>query len=369
MAQQLAYIANDPRIRRILIIKPSSLGDVVHALPVLAALRSQFPQAHISWMVASSFAPLLIDHPLLDEVLLFDRKHYGRLHRSGRSAGDFVGFVRGLATRRFDLVIDLQGLFRSGLFARLTGARYRVGFADVRELAGLFYTHRIRVPATIRHAVDRNVHLARTIGLPIDRPAFPLAVSLREIQAANARLADAAGHFVPRFIAVVIAARWPTKQWAPERFAALLDRLHAENAPPCVLLGAPDEREVAARVSAATDAPLINLVGQTSLRELTALLDRSERVITNDSGPMHLAAALGKPIVALFGPTDPQRCGPYGAPARVVRSAIPCLGCYRRTCWHHTCLRELSVDRVATAMHELDGVVFGRTPRVAALSR
>ena len=356
------------RIRRVLIIKPSSLGDIVHALPVLADLRRALPDAHISWLINRAFAPLLEGHPLLDEAILFDRRGYGKLHRSARMTGDFIGFTRELRKRRFDLVIDLQGLFRSGFLAWASGAPMRVGFATAREMAPLFYTQRVNLPPNISHAVEINRLVSAKLGIANGAPRFPLGLTRRECDAALARMAERARVDLSRFIAVVPGARWATKQWAPERFAAVIDALHAAGRPPCVLLGAPDERDVASRVINACRRSPVDLVGATSLRELAALLCRAELVLCNDSGPMHIAAALGRPIVAVFGPTDPNRCGPYSTVARVVRTSIECAPCYQRVCSHTSCLTRVEPTTVLAAIRALDSVVFGPAPDNSAHS-
>lgn len=348
-----------PDARRILIIKPSSLGDIVHALPILAAVRDAYPKAHIAWLVGTSFRALLDGHPLLDEVIPFDRKHYGRMLSSPRSLLDFLGFCRALRRRRFDLVLDLQGLFRSGFLAWISGARRRVGFAQARELARCFYTVRVRceappragaAPTTDLHAVDRNIKLARAIGLEIEQPAFPLNIDDALHAAAAQRLA-AAGVSAGEFVAVLPGARWESKRWAAESWAALIDALQQRNAPRVVLLGGPDERDLAASIVAAARGPVANLVGQTSLRELAAILARAKRVICCDSGPMHIAAALNRPLVALFGPTNPARTGPYSPRATVVRLPLTCSPCYARHCplGHHDCMKKLDVERVLAA--------------------
>jgi len=352
-----------PGARRILLIKPSSLGDVVHALPVLAALRKAYPAAHLAWLVSTSFAPLLAGHPLLDEVIPFDRRHYGRMLRSLHSAADFLGFCRGLRRRRFDLVIDLQGLFRSGFLAWVSGAPARVGPRAAREGGALFYSLRVDEPpprADSRsdtgdvHAVERNLHIARALGLDVSVPAFPLALRADELVSADAKLTQAAGQPLPRFIAALPGARWASKRWPATHWAALLDALHAAGLPPTVLLGGPDERGEADAIIAATRAPLVDLVGRTSLRELTAVLARAALVVCMDSGPMHIAAALTRPLVALFGPTNPGRTGPYSDTAHVVRLALPCSPCYARRCplGHQDCLRTLDVQRVRAAVLE-----------------
>ena len=217
-----------------------------------------------------SFAALLEGHPLLDEVILFDRARYGKMLRSGRALGEFLRFLRELRRRRFDLVVDLQGLFRSGFLAFATGAERRVGFVAARESAGLFYTRRVRCPPDARHAVDRNLCVVAALGLSTDRPEFPLGLRLEEIRAAKTLLTTAAGRPVKTFTAVIPGARWESKRWRPERIAALIDRMHEESLPSCVLLGSAADRPFADRVVAACHSPAIDLVGRTSLRELAA---------------------------------------------------------------------------------------------------
>lgn len=343
-----------PPHQRILIIKPSSLGDIVHALPVLAGLRAAYPDAHIAWLAGLSFAPLLEGHPLLDEVIPFDRRRYGQMLQSPRILTDFLRFVRQLRRRRFDLVLDLQGLARSGFLSLASGARRRVGFAHARELACVFYSHRVRCERTDQHAVDKNLRLARTLGLPVDPPIFPLGLRSEELAAAGQLIGEAAGRPLDRFTAVVPGARWETKRWPAGRLAELIDRMHTEGLPPSVILGAPADQAFANQVASACRAPLVNLVGRTSLRDLSAAIALADLIVCHDSGPMHLAAALGKPLVAIFGPTNPARTGPYSDAAQVVSLPLPCAPCYRRECplGHQDCLRKLDVDTVLSKVRE-----------------
>lgn len=358
MSQHLAGVLPDKP--RILIVKPSSLGDIVHALPVLAALRAQYPAAHIAWLVGTSFAPLLAGHPLLDEIILFDRRHYGRMLRSPRALADFVRFVLQLRRRRFDLVLDLQGLFRSAFLTWASGAPRRVGFAGARELGWAFYTQRVRCPPADVHAVAKNLALARVIGLTPDPPAFPLGLRRDELAAARRMLDAAAGRPLGRFTAVLPGARWESKRWRADRLAALISRLPAEGLPAGVLLGAPSERAFTDEILAACAAPVLDLVGRTSLRQLAAALALADLVVCHDSGPMHIAAALNKPIVAIFGPTNPVRTGPHCQSAQVVSLPLPCVPCYRRTCplGHHNCLEQLDVDTVLRAIRDVQSRNF-----------
>lgn len=337
-----------PSPKRILIIKPSSLGDVVHALPVLAALRNAYPDAHIAWLVGNTFAPLLDGHPMLNEVIRFDRTRYGKMWRSPRAFLAFWRFVAQIRRQRFDLVVDLQGLIRSGLLSLFSGASRRVGFADAREGAWLFYNRRVRPPASIEHAVDKNLCLLDALGAARIAPRFPLGLRSDECTAARAMLAEAAGGELAQFIAVIPGARWSTKQWRGDRIGELIDRIHDDDMPRCVLLGGPDDRAIADQVIANCQSGVLDLVGRTTLRQLVALIDLSERVICHDSGPMHIAAALGKPTLAIFGPTNPRRTGPYSDVAETVGHPVECAPCYRRECpyGHHDCMEKLDVDVV-----------------------
>jgi len=317
---------------RTLIIKPSSMGDVVQALPVLTALKETYPRAHVSWLVAKAFAGILEGHPRLDEVIVFDRERFGRFTFSLTVAAEFVRFLAALRRRRFTTVIDLQGLFRSGLLALATGAPARVGFRGARELAPLFYTAEVSLGRHVVHAVDRYLAVARRIGLGIPEARDHLPVPAEARSAIRRRLAEAGLRPNEPFIAVCAYARWPTKQWPADRFAAVLDRMRAEAGARAVLVGSeaacPGARTIADRMA----EPPIDLTGATTLKELSAVLGEARVMLTNDSGPMHVAAAVGRPVVAIFGPTNPMRTGPYGPGHRVLAGRAACSPCYRRQC-------------------------------------
>lgn len=337
------------RYERICIIKPSSLGDVIHSLPVLAALRQACPEAYIGWVVAPASASLLEGHPQIDEVLLFDRRGWGRLRRLPRTTVEVAGFVRTLRSRRFDLVVDLQGLLRSGLIAFVSGASERVGFAAGREQAHRFYTRRIEVPNGPVHAVDRYMLLAEAITGESHAVTFPLGLSPEDYEEADGFLAEA-GLGPHRPVAVLSpGARWSAKRWAPERFAELAGHLRARLGLEPILLGGPGEEGVveAVRRAMGEAAPTAFF---TSLRVVAALFDRARLAVTNDSGTMHLAAAAGCPVVALFGPTDPRLTGPYGVGHEVVRHPVVCSPCFLKTCpIGHDCLVGVSVEAVVSA--------------------
>jgi lipopolysaccharide heptosyltransferase I len=334
-AATAASVPLDADPRRILIIKPSAIGDVVHTLPVLSLLRRRWPKARIEWLVTPGCAGLLEGHPLLDEIVLFDRRRYAGLWRDPRGAWGLFGFTRDLKQRGYDLVLDLQGLLRSAWLAWKTECPLRVGFSQAREFAPIFYTHRIGVGSAEQHAVDRYLKLAAAIGCGAGPAEFPLSVSDKDRAAVAGRLP--AGPFA----VLLPGTNWPTKRWPTAQFAALVEPLRQRLGLASVVAGGAADRVLAMQISGATD-----LTGQTTLGELVALLDRASLVIANDSGPMHIAAALGKPLVALFGPTNPIRTGPYGRADSVLRVDIPCSPCYSRRCSHKSCLAWLTTRPV-----------------------
>jgi heptosyltransferase-1/heptosyltransferase-2 len=327
--------------RRILIIKPSSLGDVATTLPLLCDLHRALPKARIDWLVHPAFAVLLRGHEALDRILEFDRKQLAAWWYKPAAWRLFRELLRKLRSAEYDCVIDAQGLFRSGFFARITGAATRIGFASAREGAPLAYTHRVRLPDRGRHmlAVDRMRALLGPLEIDTTCPAeFRLPIQ----PAAAAWARDLLGATRP--IVVIPGARWNTKRWPLERYTAVVRQLAAARQP-VVLAGSPDEKPLCDEIAAAVPA-VRNLAGQTGLAEMIALLDRAKLVLGNDSGPLHVAVALRKPIVAIYGPTAPDFVGPYGQLANVLRHDVPCHPCRRRECDHHSCMQGVSVELV-----------------------
>jgi lipopolysaccharide heptosyltransferase I len=329
--------------RRILLIKPSAIGDVVHTLPILALLRRRWPEAHLAWLLTPACAGLLDGHPLLDEVIVFERHHFGRGWRDPASALSLIEFLKDLRRNRYDLVIDLQGLLRSGLLAWQTRAPVRIGFANARELAPIFYTHRVPIDSLEQHAIDRYLRVAEALGCEVDRPIeFPFHVT-DEDRAQIAAMLNGSG----RYAVLLPGTNWPTKRWPVERYAALVAPLRERFGLTSVVAGSPDEIDLAAQIEGGA-----NLAGKTTLRQLAALIERAALVIANDSGPMHIAAAMNRPLVTLFGPTNPRRTGPYRRENSVLRVDIPCSPCYSRKCSHQSCLQWLQVEPVLQLAEE-----------------
>ena len=330
--------------RRVLLVKPSSLGDVIHALPVAVALGEAFPAAEIDWVVNRPYAELLEAHPRVGRVLLFDRQRWGGWGAWGRRR-EWKGLVARLRQVGYDVAIDLQGLARSALVTRASRAPVRVGLATAREFSRLAYTVTVRPRDPEAHAVDRYLQVLRALGVsPPTEPRFELAApeeARRRVEAALAQELVA-----EPIVCVAPGARWETKRWPPERFAEVAERLAAGDDARVIVVGTAEDADLARVIGERVGERALDWTGRTSLVELVALFERSALVLTNDSGPMHLAAAVGTPLVAVFGPTNPARTGPYSDRAAVVTSAAHCAPCYRRQCDRLVCLHEVRVEDV-----------------------
>jgi heptosyltransferase I len=335
---------------RIGLLKPSALGDIVHALPVLTALRRRFPRAHITWIVNRSYEPLLRGHPHLNELLGFDRK----LFKKGvwHGAKKLLDFYSALRQQRFDLLIDLQCLLRSGLIARASGAARRVGLSTAREGAAWFYTDVLPVGdmRTI-HAVDRYWLVAEALGVGDMPKQFVLPLPAADRQWVASRLQGR-----PRpWLMMCLGTRWETKRWPVAHFTALARRALSMVGGTVVLVGGPEERQWAEALTAALPGPgaVCSLVGKTTLPQLTAVLSEADVVITNDSGPLHLAAALGKPVVAPYTCTSPIQTGPYGQMHGAIATQVYCAASYLKHCNRMDCMKELTPDRLWPALERI----------------
>jgi lipopolysaccharide heptosyltransferase I len=335
--------------RRVALLKPSALGDIVHSLPVLTALRRRFPCAHITWIVNRSYEELLRGHRDLDETLSFDRAAVRK--GWGSALSTYLGFVRELRRRRFDLLIDLQGLLRSGLMAAASGARRRVGLSTAREGARWFYTDVVRVADfNAVHAVDRYWRISEDLGVGDGPKVFHVPIAAEAHAWAEQALAG-----LPRpWLALAVGARWRTKRWPPAHFAALAARAQAQFGGAAVFVGGRDEAEPAAEVRSRLAGPSLDATGRTSLPQLAALLSRVDVVLGNDTGPLHLAAALGRPVAAPYTCTLDRLTGPY-APAAggAVETGVACKGSYVKRCPHLSCMAELTPGRLWPLLGEV----------------
>jgi len=303
--------------KNILIIKPSSLGDIVLALPALTALRRSFPDSRISWLVRPEFAALLENHPHLDEIIPFDRKFLGKVWFHPEALGGLVSLIRWLRNGRFDAVFDFQGLFRTASLAWLSGCKKRFGRAGAREFAHIFYTEKVSQGMDCAHLVDYYLKIIRTAGAGKINVEFVLP---QEPAAAESilRLLTIGGTAPDHYAVFVPGSAHRDKCWPTERFAELADKIATQFGLSIVATGTGPEAPIVERLSKKSNVPITNLAGQTSLSELMALLRDAKLVVSNDTGPGHIAAASGVPLVLMFGRSNPVRVAPYGRKECVV---------------------------------------------------
>jgi len=334
------------RPRRVCLIKPSSLGDVVHAFPVLSSLRTLWPEAHLAWVVNRGLRGLLDGHPDLDEVIPFDRSS---LKASASGIASVGRFLQALRRKRFDLTIDLQGLLRSGIMTLATGAPVRVGLAGAREGSRFCYTHRIGLSGREVHAVDRLLEVAEAFGGEIRPPRFRVATGTDDQTWAEEVLRD-----LPRpILAINVGARWLTKRWPPEQFASVARRAVLDRGAGLVLVGSPEDRPlVEALKSSLGSVPWVDICGLTTLPRLAAVASRVDLFLSNDTGPLHLAAATGTKVLGIYTCTSPARTGPYGPNARSVASCVWCAPSFVKNCPRLECMTELTPDRVWRVLAE-----------------
>lgn len=330
--------------QRICVIKPSALGDVAQTLPLLPVLRKRYPQASIAWVINRELADLVVDHPHLDEVICFDR-------RGG--VGSYWRLLREMRSQRFDLVFDLQGLLRTGLMTLATGARCRVGLETAREGARL--ACHIILAGTGRDvpAHRRNWRVAEELALG----EMPRRAIVTVSEADRLWVCSWLAKLPHPVIAIHPGAKWETKRWPAEKFADVALRVVREHGGSIVVVGGSSDAALGDQiVRPITDAgiPATNLAGQTSLKRLAELLRSVAMLVSNDSGPLHLAAELGTPVVGVYTCTSPVISGPAGVDHELVATQVPCAAGYHKVCpqrgdRHHACFEELAVDRVAAA--------------------
>jgi lipopolysaccharide heptosyltransferase I len=362
----LAHDLTRAEFSRILLIKPTALGDVVHTVPVLVKLRRRFPKAQIDWLITPENAELVRAHPALSNVVIFDRRGFQR--EPWLAMRKMAAMLAGMRRQRYELVIDLHGQLRSAFFTLATAAPVRIGFdrpirrtvepasarpplrhgwAGARELSWLAYNRRIPIPTLNVHAIERYLWLGEMLGFD-DGPIEP-GLHLPPEAEARAQEIRHEGPLQGRAFAVIApGTMWETKHWRLDGFAEIARRLGARGIA-VALAGTAKDASLCAKIAAATPLAL-DLAGKTTPAELAALLRMARVCVTNDSGAMHLAVAMGTPVTAIFGPTDPVQVGPYGQAENVVRAGLPCSPCNLRRLaqcpYELACMREVSAEMV-----------------------
>lgn len=323
--------------KNILIIKMSSLGDVLHTLPFVAVLRERFPGARLTWLVHPQFGAFVPDPPVVDEVLFFDKVKFTKMGVCDKWSY-FKEMRELLHSRNFDLVIDMQGLFKSAVLAAISGCNNRIGYCEMREGSGLV-SKAITGAHARDHVIERYLDVARYLGCEVNEIQFPMPDLQKEWQAVR----EKADSVKKTYVVLVPGARWETKKWPAEYFARLAGMI-LKDGKQVVLAGGPEDeplgRQITEMVPGVTD-----LTGKTSLRELGALIQHCTAYISVDTGPLFIAAAMKRPLVAMYGPTRPDRTGPYGSTeATVLTAPVACAGCLKKHCNNWICMNAITPE-------------------------
>jgi len=324
--------------KRILVILHGSIGDVTRAIPLVNLVRRGFPEATLAWAVEPPVLPLVQHHPSVDEVILFERDRWWR---------SFGPFVRRIRARNFDLVLDLQRHLKSGLVSWWSGAPYRVGFhrRDAKELNWLFNQHHIPAAADGTSKLAHYLKFAEFLGIE----PYPIEWNFRltaEEEASVERMVRGIGS---PFAAFGVGSRWESKRWFPAEMAKSAVEVRKRYGLEIVLLGGSEDFACAEEVRRLGSQSFFNWAGRTSLCQVIGILSRAEASVTPDSGLMHLSAAVGTPVVSVWGATDPTRTGPFGYQDMVIQGKAACAPCYLRRCpIGRVCMRSIDSEEVVT---------------------
>jgi len=336
----------------ILIIRLSAIGDVVHALSVIAPLKKHFPDCKITWVIEEEAADILKSYPGVDRVIVSRRKRWLRQIKSGqvmKALRQATAFFKTLRSMEYDLVLDFQGLFKSGIISFLSRAKRKIGYKNAREGSALFYSEKAPATDFNDHAIKRHQVILKHLGIDDDEISYEPLYNTGDEKAVNALLDSSGVDREKLLVTIHPAATWKTKIWPKEKVIELCDLLVNELLCQVVLVGSYVEEPFLTDLASRTKNKVNNLSGKTKLSELACLLAKSDLLVTMDSGPMHMACASSTPVVAIMGPTAPWRTGPFGKDYSVVRHELSCTPCFKRTecpLKHHKCMEEISVEEV-----------------------
>jgi len=302
--------------KKILIIKPSALGDVITALPALASLRASFPQARISWLIRREFAPILEMSPGLDEIILFDRKRLGKWWCNPVVFAELMRFLSRLRKANFDLVIDLQGLFRTGFFSWMAGCKRKLGIKDCRELASFFYTTAVGPPSDSDHVIDYFLNVASEAGCENIVSTCVLEPP-KEAEDNISTLLQKSGTPDDKYVVFIPCSAHLYKCWPLANFSELASRIASKYSLKIIAIGSAGEKDYIEQI-VTSDGPIVNFAGKTSIKELAVLLKGAKIVVTNDTGPGQMSAVVAVPMVMIVGNTNPARIAPHSRPLCVA---------------------------------------------------
>ena len=324
----------DPK--KILIVLHGSIGDVTRALPLAKLLRQGFPHASLAWSVEPAAYPLLQGNPAINEIILFDRRHWWK---------SFGPFLAGIRARRFDLVLDLQRHLKSGIVSWASGAPRRLGFhpADSKEGNGFFNNSHIARYGDSIDKLDHYLKFADYLAIPRAPLEWNFSLTSDEWAAVDRHLAQTSSPYAVLFV----GTRWPSKQWFSQQIAECAKLLQVEYNLDVLLLGGAADRELARQAMVSVSHRVINLAGRTTLREAVGIIQRAKLAVGPDTGLMHIAAAVGTPVISLWGATDPNHTGPFGFAELAIRGRAPCVPCHQKNCpIGRVCMQSISVTMI-----------------------
>lgn len=341
---------------KILIVKLGAIGDVVHAMPVLRTLRANLPSAYIAWVIEEKAAPLLRGNPDIDDLIVINTKRW-RKKISLESLGEIRQFIASLRGKKIDLAIDLQGLIKSGAISWLSGAKTVIGFksAHRREyLNGIFTNLKAGPENGKTHIIDIYLSLLNPLNLDISRKNVLFNIPGEDEHYINDFIIQNGLSGDKPLIAVNPGAGWETKKWGAKNYASLADMILEDNKCNAMITWGPGEEKLAKEIK---DLMKHNVVisPPTSLTQSIALLKRCNLLVAADTGPLHIGAALGIKTAAIFGPSDPNRNGPYGEGHQILHKKLECGNCYKRICSTTLCMKQIRVEDVYNGVNKILG--------------
>ena len=336
----------------IAVVKLSAIGDIVHALPVASALRKGYPKSRLTWIVEGKGREIVDGNPDLDEVIVFEKtrwlKEFPYPHRTILVVWNVIRFAHRLHRAHFDLVIDLQGLIKSGVLTWLTGSDTRIGFsADCcRESVNARFTNLHVTPRQEDvHIIDQCLSLVRELKADTDKKQFKMHIPEKAQEYIENFLKKKELTKDKSLVIINPGAAWETKQWGVENYAQLADRLIGDLGVEVIFLWGPSELDIVKSIQKKMQQQAVRAC-PTTLKQSMALMQRAQLFVAGDTGPLHIAAALNIPCVGIYGPSSPERNGPYGKMHKVVQSDVPCRNCFRRFCSTKECMKSISVNKV-----------------------
>lgn len=344
---------------KILIVKLSAIGDVIHTLPALNAIRKQYPDAHITWLVEEAAYGVIKGHKALDRIIISKRKTWlkGLAGRSClKNSREACSFIKELRGTQYDLILDFQALLKSGVLIWLARGGRKIGFdkgMEHQEHSYIFLNERVLPVDMEIHALTRGMLLLETIGISSYDVKYNIYISDKDRDVANDLLMK---HGIKRpdlLVAINPMAKWATKLWDNLKFSNLADRLIEQANADVIFTGSREDSEAIEDIISNMKTRAVNLAGRTDLKTLAALYEKASIVVSTDTGPMHLAAATGTPVVAIFGPTAPWRTGPFGEGHKIIRVGLECSPCFKRQCNTIDCMKQITVNQVFDAAKRL----------------